>query len=404
MKYKKLLKTIAVLAIFLIISCLFSYMKVNAETLEEEQSKIQAQKNEAEQKLTYVQEDLSTSVVKIQELDDSIKNAEKEISSLDEQLKQMQTKIDENNKKIEEEQKKYEHNKKLSEERLVTMYETGEVSFLEVLLNSTGIVDFLNNYYSLRQLVEMDMELLTNIEHEKNEIEKTKKELEEQKSNLKVLRAKQQQTYVTMENNKVIQQNYMENLSVEEQKLQEQIQKYKEEEARIENLILLASNQEYSGNYTGGVMRWPIAKSGTYITSPYGEREHPIQGVIKKHTGIDIGNAGFGAPVIAAADGIVTMAGWYGGYGICVMINHGNGISTLYGHGQKVLTTVGTEVKQGDLIMEVGSTGQSTGPHLHFEVRINGTPTNPLPYLKGENSTENDSNANTNVVNSNVVQ
>ena len=387
MKYKKLLKTIAVLAIFLIISCLFSYMKVNAETLEEEQSKIQAQKNEAEQKLTYVQEDLSTSVVKIQELDDSIKNAEKEISSLDEQLKQMQTKIDENNKKIEEEQKKYEHNKKLSEERLVTMYETGEVSFLEVLLNSTGIVDFLNNYYS-----------------EKNEIEKTKKELEEQKSNLKVLRAKQQQTYVTMENNKVIQQNYMENLSVEEQKLQEQIQKYKEEEARIENLILLASNQEYSGNYTGGVMRWPIAKSGTYITSPYGEREHPIQGVIKKHTGIDIGNAGFGAPVIAGADGIVTMAGWYGGYGNCVMINHGNGISTLYGHGQKVLTTVGTEVKQGDLIMEVGSTGQSTGPHLHFEVRINGTPTNPLPYLKGENSTENDSNANTNVVNSNVVQ
>ena len=186
MKYKKLLKTIAVLAIFLIISCLFSYMKVNAETLEEEQSKIQAQKNEAEQKLTYVQEDLSTSVVKIQELDDSIKNAEKEISSLDEQLKQMQTKIDENNKKIEEGQKKYEHNKKLSEERLVTMYETGEVSFLEVLLNSTGIVDFLNNYYSLRQLVEMDMELLTNIENEKNEIEKTKKELEEQKSNLKV--------------------------------------------------------------------------------------------------------------------------------------------------------------------------------------------------------------------------
>ena len=138
-------------------------------------------------------------------------------------------------------------------------------------------------------------------------------------------------------------------------------------------------------------MAWPIAKSGTYITSGYGSREHPIQGVVRNHSGIDIGNAGFGAPVIAAADGVVTMADWYGGYGNCVMINHGNGISTLYGHGQTILTTVGTEVKKGDLIMEVGSTGNSTGPHVHFEVRINGSCVNPLPYLTGE--IENTSNS-----------
>ena len=133
-----------------------------------------------------------------------------------------------------------------------------------------------------------------------------------------------------------------------------------------------------------GVMAWPVAKNGTYITSGYGIREHPIQGIIKSHSGIDIGNAGFGAPVIAAADGIVTMAGRYGGYGNCVIINHGNGISTLYGHGQAILTQVGKEVKKGDLIMEVGSTGVSTGPHLHFEVRINGTCTNPMPFLQSK--------------------
>ena len=84
------------------------------------------------------------------------------------------------------------------------------------------------------------------------------------------------------------------------------------------------------------------------------------------------------------------------------MINHGNGISTLYGHGQKILTTVGAEVKQGDLIMEVGSTGVSTGPHLHFEVRINGSPTNPLPYLKGEEN--NNNTENTNTIQQNTVQ
>jgi len=168
--------------------------------------------------------------------------------------------------------------------------------------------------------------------------------------------------------------------------LQQKIDEYKREEARIEALIQIATGEyEYTGDYTGGVMAWPVAKSGTYITSDYGTREHPVYGVIKYHTGIDIGNAGFGAPVIAAADGVVTMAGYYGGYGNCVIINHGNGISTLYGHGQTILTEVGKEVKKGDLIMEVGSTGVSTGPHLHFEVRFNGSCVDPMPYLKGNN-------------------
>ena len=174
----------------------------------------------------------------------------------------------------------------------------------------------------------------------------------------------------------------MNQLSDNEKELQKKIEEYKAEEQRVENLIQLAAGQGYEGEYTGGVMAWPIAKSGTYITSPFGYREHPIQGVIKLHSGIDIGNAGFGAPVIAAADGIVTLASYNGGYGNCVMINHGNGISTLYGHGQKILTTVGTQVKKGDLILEVGSTGNSTGPHLHFEVRVNGKAVNPIPYLQ----------------------
>ena len=111
---------------------------------------------------------------------------------------------------------------------------------------------------------------------------------------------------------------------------------------------------------------------------------HPIQGVYKYHSGIDIGNAGYGAPVVAAADGVVTFAGVMGGYGNCVMINHGDGIVTLYGHGQEVLTTLGTQVSQGDVIMLVGSTGNSTGPHLHFEVRKNGVIQDPISYLKGE--------------------
>jgi len=142
-------------------------------------------------------------------------------------------------------------------------------------------------------------------------------------------------------------------------------------------------------------MIWPVGVNGTYITSPFGNRLHPIQGVYKYHSGIDIGNAGYGAPVLAAADGIVTYAGVMSGYGNCVMINHGSGIVTLYGHGQTIYATLGQTVKQGDVIMAVGSTGNSTGPHLHFEVRKDGVATSPIPFLKGEDNTTTD-NENTN--------
>lgn len=155
-------------------------------------------------------------------------------------------------------------------------------------------------------------------------------------------------------------------------------------QARIEALIQQATNSSNNLDiqYTGGEMLWPVAISGTVITSTYGVREHPIQGVIKEHSGLDIGNATYGSPVVAAADGVVTYAGWLGGYGNCVMLNHGNGLVTLYGHGQKIITELHKKVKKGDLIMEVGSTGNSTGPHLHFEVRVNGSCVNPLNYVK----------------------
>ena len=341
-------------------------------------------KEEAEQKLTYVQEDLSAAIVKIQELDDQIRQSESEIESLNGEVENLETQIEELTTKIEQVEKNYNDNEALLEERLVTMYEVGETKYLDILFNSAGIMDFLSNYYIIQQMIESDTILLDEIEQEKEEIEKSKNSLEEQKASIKLKKAKKEQLAVITQNNKTLKEQAVANLSEEEIQLQQKIEEYKSEESKIEALIKLATNEyEYTGDYTGGVMAWPIAKSGTYITSAYGVREHPIQGVIKQHTGIDIGNAGFGAPVIAAADGIVTMAGYYGGYGNCVIINHGNGISTLYGHGQKILTEVGKEVKKGDLILEVGSTGNSTGPHLHFEVRINGSCVDPMPYLQG---------------------
>ena len=386
-------KIVCLIFIITTLSCFFFSPIKRAETLEEQKTQAQEKREKAEEKLQYVSEELSQSLVRIQEMDDRIREAEQEISSMQTQLTDLQEKVDETEKSLKIVQENYDKNKQLMENRLVAMYENGEVSYLDLLLHSSSLVEFLSNYYMAQEIMESDNNILKIIEQEKKEIEFKKEQLNIEKTQLKLLKVRQEQTRIIMENNKVVYENEKAELSQEELSLQQKIQEYKDEEARIESLIQAAANSyEYSGEFTGGIMLWPVGKSGTYITSGYGTREHPIQGITKFHTGIDIGNAGFGAPVIAAADGIVTLASYYGGYGNCVMINHGNGVSTLYGHGQKILTKVGTVVKKGDLIMEVGSTGQSTGPHLHFEVRINGQHTSPIPYLQGSNSNASETN------------
>ena len=391
-------KVFAIIIVFIILTCSYFSITTMAATLGQQKQEVEDNKNQAQQRLEYVKDELSESVIRLQELNDTIIQAEQDIEVLNKELEELQVKVDEWEKKLKRLETEYEENEKMLEKRITVMYETGEVTYLEVLFNSANLVDFLSNYYTIQEIVKSDADLLGKIKEEKDSTEKYKKELDEQKASLKAKKARKEQLSIITQNNKTLREQMMVNLSQEEIDLQKKIEEYVKQEAQIEALIQIASNEyEYTGDYTGGIMAWPVAKSGTYITSGYGIREHPIQGIIKKHNGIDIGNAGFGAPVIAAADGIVTMASYYGGYGNCVMINHGNGISTLYGHGQAILTEVGKEVKKGDLIMEVGSTGQSTGPHLHFEVRVNGIAVDPMPYLTGE-KTKTDENDNTNTM------
>ena len=131
-------------------------------------------------------------------------------------------------------------------------------------------------------------------------------------------------------------------------------------------------------DYGRGVVMLPIP--GATITSPFGPRLDPILGIIKVHTGIDLG-ASEGTPILAAADGTVVTAGVVEGYGNCTVIDHGNGLATLYGHQSQLLVTVGQQVHRGDVIGLVGHTGFATGPHLHFEVRVDGVPVDPIPFL-----------------------
>lgn len=132
-----------------------------------------------------------------------------------------------------------------------------------------------------------------------------------------------------------------------------------------------------------GVFMWPVPdRTMENISSPFGYRIHPIFGTKKLHTGIDIGGRGvYGLKILSAEAGTVTTAGYINGYGNSVIIDHGNNLTTLYGHNQELLVSVGQTVGKGELIAKMGSTGNSTGPHLHFEVRVNGEPSDPMPYL-----------------------
>lgn len=359
----------------------------NNMTLEEQQQDIQNKLTESNNRLEYVQSEITTTIQKIQELDDSITQYEAEYNQLQSQIAELENTILTTDAELAEIEEAYNKKEKLLRKRIIALYKAGDTSYLDVLLNSEGIIDFLSKYYMLERIIQYDTNLINEVEQQKSLIETKKAEQEQQKINLRTAKSKAGQMQILMENNRILQENYSTSLTQEEQELQAQIEQYKAEQAEIERQIQAAI--QWSGDlaiqYTGGVMIWPVGASGTYITSGYGNRLHPIQGVYRYHDGIDIGNAGYGAPVVAAADGVVTYTGVLGGYGNCVIINHGDGIVTLYGHGQEIQTTLGTVVKQGDIIMTVGSTGNSTGPHLHFEVRKNGIAVDPIPYLKGDN-------------------
>lgn len=287
-------KIISIFVIATLLSCFFFMPKLQAATLQEQKEENAQKQEEAKKELEYVEEELSQAVIKIQQLDDKIREAEAQIKEMGSKLEVLQAKVDETQEKLNIVEEDYEENKTLMEDRMVVMYECGDISYLDLLLSSSSLVEFLSNYYMIEEIMKSDSDILSRIEEEKIEVENTKRQLEEEKAELKLLKAKQEQTRIIMQNNKTVQQNQIEQLSEEEKKLQDAIQEYKNEEARIEALIQLASgNYTYDGEYSGGVMAWPVAKSGTYITSPYGTREHPVYGVTRYHSGIDIGNAGF---------------------------------------------------------------------------------------------------------------
>lgn len=373
------------------------------KTLEEQQKELNTKIDESNTKLEYVQGEMGETLKKVEELNDSITDYEAQYSDLENQITTLENQIKNGSAQIQEIQEEYDRKEKILKRRTVALYEAGETTYLDFLLTSKSIVEFLSNYFMISEIIEYDNNLLEELDYKKTKLEEAKQKQEEQEKELRVAKNKINSTNILLNNTKILKENYMLKLTDEEKTLQEQIAQYKEEQADLERKILASINWAgtMSIKFTGGVMVWPIAMEGTYITSGYGNRLHPIQGVYKNHAGIDISGSNVnGAPVVATADGVVTYAGWIGGYGNCIIINHGSGIVSLYGHGSETVATVGQVVKQGDIIMKVGSTGNSTGPHVHFEIRKNGEVVDPIPYLNGEITNIDEENTNNEIANS----
>ena len=306
--------------------------------------------------------------------------------------------------------------------RIQYMYENGDESFLDILFSSDSMIDFLNNAEYISEISKYDREklieygenkdritnLLANLETQKSELETQEAkyetelgELEEQKSVLDSKKSEQevlQASYTDLYNAK---NNELSNLESQqsdtEYKKQLALKEVEEQEQRVEQ-----ARKEYAAwlaelarlnkdadaavaaklaeiNVTG--FTWPVPGFNR-ITSQFGMRMHPILGYEKLHDGTDISGAGInGTPILAAYSGTVVLAQSYWGYGNCVKIDHGGGVVTLYAHASAILVSVGQQVNAGDTIALVGSTGNSTGPHLHFSLIIKGEFVNPLDYV-----------------------
>ena len=357
----------------------FAEDDTNATDLQNRQQELQNQINNATGELNDVQDELSSNLQQVQKLDEKIESSQSSLEELNNKITELQNTIDDVGSKLKVAEDTYNSKRKLLEKRLVAMYEAGETRYLDFILSSNNISDFLSSYYLITILTNYDNQLLQDVEERKNSIESQKKQLDTTQEQLAVVKENQTRTARILENTKSVRENFISKLSDKEKNIQAQIDEYNRQFAEVNAEILKLAQDGLDTKYIGGVLEWPVP-GYTRISSKYGMRTHPITGVYKLHTGVDIA-APLGAEFIAANDGIVVKASYNGAYGNMVMIDHGGGVSTLYAHGSEILVKVGQTVKRGDPILKVGSTGYSTGPHAHFEVRLNGKVTDPMPYI-----------------------
>lgn len=273
--------------------------------------------------------------------------------------------------------------------RIQFMYENGQTSYLEALLSSRNISEFLNSADYIAQIQSYDRQKLTEYQDTVESIVNLEAQLEQEYTDLEALKSTVESNKATVAAMMRQKESELADISGDIEDAQSDADYYAAEIQAQEELIAAIKRAEAEKAaagveehpYTGGAFRWPCPSS-TRVTSNYGTRVSPMSGASSNHKGIDIG-ASAGADIIAAADGTVTAASYSSAAGNYVMIDHGGGLYTVYMHASSLLVSPGQTVSAGDVIAKVGSTGISTGSHLHFGVSLNGSYVSPWSYLGG---------------------
>ena len=388
------LKILGVLTIIIMFAQVNIFAATKSE-LKENSSDTDKKIEEAKEELEGIQAEKSETLKQVESLITEISSYESEIDKLDEQISKLNNDIKDAENKLNQKQEDYKKEKELLEKRLVATYEAGETSYLDVLLSSSSLTDLISNYYFVTEITRNDKELMEEIKKEEEEIEKAKTTLENSKSELNNSKVMKQSKATQLKQAKNQKDSYVSKLNEDEKNTQEQLEQFERDKRDIQAQLAAIAKKEAeqaanSGNSNNNITNNPSASG--YI--------RPIVGYgitcgwmgYANHTGVDFSGAGIsGKPILAAKSGTVVTStalknsnGTYRSYGEYIVINHHDGTMTLYAHGApgSRLVSVGQKVSQGQQIMSVGTTGNSTGYHLHFEVRVNGVPVNPAPYLK----------------------
>lgn len=373
--YKKIIVIMLIIIFTLNMNIALAVTQQEIDNQKNEQNKINNQIDEAEKKHKELEAQKSQTMKQVESISAQIETYETQIAQLDTQINEANAKIKESEQKLAENEKEYERKQENFKKRLVAVYEAGETTYLDFLLNSSSLVDFISNYYLVSEVAEMDKKLIEGLEKQKQEIENAKKQIEDSKQQLTTAKASKEGMATQLKNSKNEKNKYVSQLSEQEKELEKEIQELKQANARIANEIKIAEekykkeleelqNSSSSGGSTGaGYFMRPV--NGGYISA----RAYYSSG--RFHGALDYAVSS-GTPVYAAADGVVMLtANLTTSYGTHVVIRHANGMQTYYAHGTygTICVSAGQTVKKGQKIMNSGNSGNSQGPHLHFEVR-----------------------------------
>ena len=390
-------KIIAGLSICTLLTNSFAFA---SNTTEKELEQQKNSKNQVTNKINQTKEELEEVNTQKKETEKEVKNLTSQINNYENQIKELDSKIQKSNEEIDETKKQLDElqakiikNKELLDQRLITMYQTGQTTLLDFILGSESLSDFISKYAAAEQITICDQNLIKKVEEEKAEQEELKSKLDAQLETLQQTKTSRTETVKKLNTAKGEKEEEVENLEHQEASLKKNIEEFerqakaldaeikrneealraKYEEAKKENEKNNGGSSTSSVNFISPISGYKITTGLNYSDGSY-------------HGAVDYSGSGiYGKPVRAVADGIVIEAKELTtSYGRYVMIKHYNGLYTLYAHGSALAVKYGQEVKQGQTIMYVGSSGNSTGPHLHFEVRTStsySSRVNPFNYL-----------------------